>query len=143
MIIPALINSIVFLILSGLHFYWALGGKIAFAEAIPKNSSGERVFNPSKFQSLLVGLGLLIFSWFYLVKIGFVPIDIPLKVLSITGWFIAAVFLLRAVGDFRYVGFFKKIKNTDFGRQDTRYYSPLCILLVGNAALVELISPNI
>ena len=59
---------------------------------------------------------------------------------AVTGWLparwvfygnlaIGGIFLLRAVGDFRYVGFFKKVKNTAFARNDTRYYSPLCLLL--------------
>lgn len=34
-----------------------------------------------------------------------------------------------------YIGFFKKIKNTRFGRNDTKYYSPLC-LLIGLLAIV-------
>jgi hypothetical protein len=50
-------------------------------------------------------------------------------------WFIPVVFLLRAVGEFRYVGFFKKIKNTSFAKMDSQYYSPLC-LAVGVLALI-------
>jgi hypothetical protein len=42
---------------------------------------------------------------------------------------IAIIFLIRAIGDFRYVGFLKKIKNTKFAKKDTKYYSPLCSLI--------------
>ncbi|RZK64111.1 MAG: DUF3995 domain-containing protein, partial [Pedobacter sp.] len=40
-------------------------------------------------------------------------------------WLIAGIFLLRSIGDFNYVGFFKKVKHTPFGKNDTMYYSPL------------------
>jgi len=40
-----------------------------------------------------------------------------------------SIFLLRAIGDFNYVGFFKKIKDTNFGKMDSKYYSPLCLVI--------------
>jgi hypothetical protein len=52
-------------------------------------------------------------------------------------WLTAAVFALRAIGDFRYVGFFKRIRDSRFARIDTLAYSPLrgCLaLLIGIAA---------
>jgi len=48
---------------------------------------------------------------------------------EIAVWLIAAVFALRAIGDFRYVGFFKRIRDTRFARLDTLAYSPLCAVL--------------
>jgi hypothetical protein len=139
MIIPALINSIIFLSLSALHFYWSAGGKLNFGEALPKNRAGDRLLNPTPFHSALVGVFLLIFSMYYLVKIEIVSITLSPMALSGIGWFIATIFLIRAMGDFKYVGFFKKIKNTDFAKQDTRYFSPLCLWLFINAVLVELL----
>jgi len=44
-------------------------------------------------------------------------------------WLIAAAFALRAIGDFRYVGFFKRVRESRFARLDTFAYSPLCTLL--------------
>ncbi len=44
-------------------------------------------------------------------------------------WLIASIFIIRAIGEFNYVGFFKKIKYTQFGRNDTKYYSPLCLII--------------
>ena len=55
----------------------------------------------------------------------------------IAAWLIAAVFALRAIGDFRYVGFFKRVRGSKFARLDTLAYSPLCTalaLLIGIAA---------
>ena len=37
--------------------------------------------------------------------------------------------LARAIGDFGYVGFFKRKGGDPFARLDTRVYSPLCLLL--------------
>jgi hypothetical protein len=44
-------------------------------------------------------------------------------------WLIAGVFMLRAIGEFKYVGFFKKVRKTAFGLNDTKFYSPLCLLI--------------
>jgi hypothetical protein len=51
----------------------------------------------------------------------------------------AGAFGLRAVGEFRLVGFFKRVKGTRFARMDTLVYSPLCALLsLGTAWLLWL-----
>ena len=44
-------------------------------------------------------------------------------------YFLIAVFFLRALGDFKYIGFFKKIRNTSFAKSDTWFFSPLCLLI--------------
>lgn len=41
----------------------------------------------------------------------------------------ALIFAVRTVGDFRYVGFFKRIRGSRFARMDTLCYSPLCAAL--------------
>lgn len=134
----AVINSLVFLALSCLHFYWALGGKFYFVEALPKNELGKRVLNPTKFSSAIVGLGLLLFSIFYAVRLGWIQIELPALILSFTGWSIATIFFLRAIGDFKYVGIFKKIRDSDFAKNDNWVYSPLCFMLSLNGVLVEI-----
>jgi hypothetical protein len=42
---------------------------------------------------------------------------------------LAAGLLARTVGDFKYVGLFKRVRGTPFARLDTLLYSPLCLLL--------------
>jgi tetrahydromethanopterin S-methyltransferase subunit F len=44
-------------------------------------------------------------------------------------WLLAAILVLRTVGDFRYVGMFKRERRTRFAVRDTRIYTPLCGLL--------------
>ncbi|WP_281635816.1 DUF3995 domain-containing protein [Flavobacterium marginilacus] len=46
---------------------------------------------------------------------------------------------MRAIGDFNYVGFFKKIKLAKFGKNDTKYFSPLCLIIGILTLILELI----
>ena len=51
---------------------------------------------------------------------------------SYTKWgclIIAIIFFIRAVGDFNYLGFFKKHTGSQFSKYDTRLSSPLCLFL--------------
>ena len=51
-------------------------------------------------------------------------------------WVIALTFAARAVGEFRYVGFFKRVRGTRFAQRDTWIFSPLCVLIALMAAVV-------
>jgi hypothetical protein len=46
---------------------------------------------------------------------------------------LAVLFLLRAVGDFRYVGFFKSMGDDPFRSWDTWLFSPLCAVIAAAA----------
>jgi hypothetical protein len=50
---------------------------------------------------------------------------------------ISLMFLLRAIGDFRTVGFWKSITDTPFAHWDTRLYSPLCLGIAALAAITD------
>ena len=128
--ILALANSLIFALLSGLHLYWMLGGKWGLDQVLPtKLGGGERMLNPGPVACIVVALGLLGFALYNVgLGLGF-SLGLPFGAEKWGIWVLAGIFLLRAVGDFRYVGFFKKIKNTAFGRMDTRWYAPLCLYL--------------
>jgi len=49
--------------------------------------------------------------------------------LTIACWGLASVFLARAIGDFRFVGFFKRVHGSRFAHWDTALYSPLCLVI--------------
>lgn len=125
----ALINAAIFALLGLLHLYWAVGGQWALSAAIPATEQEVPVFLPSPLACVVVVLGLFGFSAYYVSLwqplLTFLPPFFQHWVI----WGIAAIFGLRAIGDFRYVGFFKKNKDTLFARMDTRYYSPLCAWL--------------
>ncbi len=85
-----------------------------------------------------MALGLLGIGLFILIKSGFILFNIPLWLDNYGLWIIAGIFILRAIGEFNYVGFFKKIKQTKFGQNDTKYYSPLCLTIGILTLLMEL-----
>ncbi len=129
--IVSLFLSSVFLLLAVLHFYWASGGEWGLDAALPANAQGQRILNPKPIDCIVVGLGLLFFGFFYFSKCVEMPIDTPYWLDVYPAWGIAAIFLLRTIGDFRYVGFFKKVKNTHFARMDKQFFTPLCLVVGG------------
>jgi hypothetical protein len=53
-------------------------------------------------------------------------------------WTLSAIFALRAVGDFHWIGFFKTVRDTAFGTLDSWVYSPLCLLLAVGSAVAAM-----
>ena len=137
--ILSILLSIIFTILSIIHFNWAIGGTYGFDIALPTTESGTRVLNPGRISCTIVGIGLSTFALLYLIKAGMIEINIPSIILKITGWVIPSIFLIRAIGDFNYVGFFKKLKNTTFGKMDSKLYSPLCFFISVIGIVINLI----
>ncbi|NMM50665.1 DUF3995 domain-containing protein [Marinigracilibium pacificum] len=121
--------SIIFLSLGIIHFNWVLGGEFGFSASLPTNEKGERVLNPKRLESAIVGIGLTAFGLFYFTDSGLINIHLPNWVTEYGGWIIPSIFILRAIGEFKYVGFFKKIKNTEFAKWDTKLFSPLSLLI--------------
>lgn len=121
--------SLIFITLAAIHFNWVFGGRFGFAAALPTKITGERVLNPKTIDSAIVGLVLTIFSLFYLLKSGLISFPLPQWLFSSIGWVIPTIFLLRAIGDFKYVGFFKRVRSTKFGKLDSKFFSPLCLLI--------------
>lgn len=129
---------LVFLFLSGIHFYWALGGRWGSAAVYPTIDDAIKPQMPGVVPTLIVAVGFLFMGLFILLKAEFIAVSIPLWISSYGLWILAAIFTIRAIGDFKYAGFFKKIKHTEFGKYDTKYYSPLCVLLVVLILILEL-----
>jgi hypothetical protein len=133
-----LLACIILIALSLLHFHWAIGGTCGFKNSLPTDLNGNRVLNPKKIDSAIVGIGLLMFALIFLVKSGVLVIQLPMFVMNYALWLIIVIFFLRAMGDFKFVGFFKKIKMTEFAKMDTKFYAPLCFLLSLMGLIVEL-----
>ena len=47
-------------------------------------------------------------------------------------------FLARAIGDFRLVGFTKRVRGTRFAELDTRLLSPLCVCIDAASAAIAI-----
>lgn len=118
------------------HLYWAAGGRRGAKLVIPTDpqQDGRPLFQPSALGTLVVagflaavaGLALLVRSGQALV----ISADVARIALGLCG----ALFVLRAIGDFRWVGFFKSVRGTPFARWDDWLFSPF-ILVVGLACL--------
>ncbi len=136
----ALSLSGIFLILSILHLYWGFGGKWALASTLPTTGSGETVLNPTPFHCFFVAGGLMLFGMAPLIKVGLLSVKLPAWISAYSLWVITTLFFFRAIGDFRYVGFFKKIRDTNFGRLDTFLYAPLSFIIALVALLIQVVS---
>lgn len=139
--IIALILIQIFLFLSALHIYWGLGGQWGNRAVIPTKDDNVKVIMPGIVPTFTVALGLLCFGAIVFLNsfgVNLNPVPGIGMIRKYGLWGIAAIFILRAIGDFNYVGFFKKTKNTNFGRNDTKYYSPLCLIIGILAIILEL-----
>ena len=122
----ALLLSIILIFLAGLHFYWAFFGIKDPSLVLPTKENGHFLFRPGKLGTFLVGLFLSLFAFVYLNKVLWV---MESKGFNFASLFIGIVFVLRAIGDFKYLGFFKKSTATRFAQMDSKYYSPLALLV--------------
>lgn len=128
--------SLIFVVLSSLHFYWALGGTWGLNNSVPTDIDGKKMLMTSVFACNVVGIGLLGFGLIYSLPLFNIPLP---SFTNIFQWIIPSIFLLRAIGDFKFVGLFKKVKSTKFGQLDTQYYSPLCLIIAGLGFMVATI----
>ena len=122
-VIFSLLLAITFSILSGFHLYWLFGGVYGLNKAVP-TVPGKEAGYPPKFATLTVALVLALFSYEYYAKVFEVE-----SLLSWLEWLIPLLFFIRAIGEFKYVGFFKSVKHTEFAKADTKLFSPLCLLI--------------
>ncbi len=137
--ILSILLSLILVGLGIIHFNWVIGGKYGFTESLPTKENGERVLNPKKNDSAIVGIGLTAFGLFYLLQSDLINYNLPEWILKYGGWIIPAIFILRSIGEFKYVGLFKRIKQTDFGKLDTKFFSPLCLVIGVIGIIIELI----
>jgi len=134
-----IVGGILFL-LSGIHWYWAAGGSWGGEAAVPSNGKAP-LFRPSKTATILVAVALALAGWFVLEANEAVESFLFSKwLLRYGGWALSVVFLLRAIGDFRWVGFFKKQIDTPFAKWDTQLHSPLCLFLGVCLVALQLLS---
>ena len=115
-------------LLGALHLFWALGGTWGQGVAIPE-VGGRPVFRPSRLATAAVALGLFGAALAALLRGYFLLGSFPGSPAHWACVALGVMFLLRAVGEFRLVGFFKRVHGTAFAAWDTWAFSPLCLLL--------------
>lgn len=124
-----ILNFVIFIFLSGLHVYWVFGGNWGLEAALPE-SFKEKYFEQgnslrTKTMTLGVAVGLLAFAtilWLYYVMPSSTWAILALRA-------IGTIFILRAIGDFKVVGLFKKKSDSSFARMDNRLFIPLVAYL--------------
>ena len=134
--ILGILLALIFAILGFFHLYWAAGGRFGGGAVIP-TSGGERLFNPSPFGTIIIAGALFAAMLVVLGRLKIWGAFVPGWIFYSGTWVIALLFLLRSFGDFRYVGFFKSVTDTNFARLDTVLYSPLCLLIAVIAFLIS------
>ncbi|CAG9611910.1 hypothetical protein BACCIP111899_01082 [Bacillus rhizoplanae] len=116
--------------ISLIHMYWACGGTWGSKVVLPmKKDSGEYAFIPHKTGTFLVALAILCFAMMLLAQSGYLSFWNASRYTKWGCMILAGIFFLRAVGDRKYVGIFKKVKGTKFSVYDTWLYSPLCLYI--------------
>jgi len=124
----AIIVAISFVVLAILHIYWALGGNLDIRKMIPVVDD-KPIFTPGVLGTFVVAIALACFAAVALalgfsraVSINYQPY------LKFLGFSVGVALVLRAIGEFKYVGFFKRVRGSDFATYDSWFYSPFCFL---------------
>jgi len=140
--ILAIILVLIFTVLSLFHFYWLFGGTWGLNSVIPSKGSEAESLSIPPFATLVVALGLLFFGLLYVTKMAFpglISIIYP-KWVHYAHWIIPSIFIIRAIGDFKYVGLFKSVKNTKFSKADSKLFAPLCLFIGIVGMLIQVMS---
>jgi uncharacterized protein DUF3995 len=139
------IDAVLFAAIGLLHVYWAFGGTWGLDAALP--TGGSLPGQPARFTFQATPLGIFVVAVLLFLAAAVVlgragilsNAAPPTHWIFVVGtWVLAALFFLRAIGEFRYVGFFKRVRGTEFGRWDTRLFSPLCLVIALLAAITAL-----
>lgn len=125
--VPALLATIL-LALAGLHLYWAAGGAWGSRQAIPE-VHGQPAFTPSRLSTVAVALALTGAAAIALLRGYTLLSSFPGSAAHWASIALGLLFLLRAIGEFRMVGLFKRVRGTSFATWDTWLFSPLCLLM--------------
>jgi hypothetical protein len=131
----ACLVAAMFAALSAIHVYWAMGGRRGIDAAIPE-LDGKPLFRPGAGVTLVVAGLLAVAAALVLQRVGLGPGFGPKMIRRAGVWVVALTLVVRAVGDFNYIGFFKRRRGTRFAHLDTHVYSPLALGLGVGTAIV-------
>lgn len=130
-----LVVVLVFVALAAWHFWMALTPASGLGGALPV-ADGKPLFVPSRRATVAVGVLLLCFAALVAATGGLFDAGVPRGALAVMSGTLAIGLLARAIGEFRYLGFFKRVRGSRFATLDTIVYSPLCLLLAVGVAMV-------
>ncbi len=133
--VVAIALAAVLSLIAVVHVYWAVAGATTGA-AVPSRADGLPLFRPGRVATFGVAVALLVAVLIVLTRAQLTSLGIPAIVGRVGIWGVAAVFAVRTVGEFRYVGLFKRVTGTAFARWDTRLFTPLCAVIAMAAVMV-------
>jgi hypothetical protein len=125
----------IFLLLALVHVYWAFGGQVAKVAAIPE-LRGAPSFVPGRIATLVIACALFACAALLGAAAGFIDVPVEDVVIRWGCFGLALLLLLRAIGDFRLVGFFKTVRGSRFAWLDSALYSPLCLALAAGVSFI-------
>jgi flagellar biosynthesis protein FliQ len=129
----AMAISIAFIVIALWHFYMAFFPPRGDNAAVP-SVNGKPLFVPSLVATLGVGAVVTAFAALTAATADLLPMSLPKAMLVWLSYGLAVGLFLRAIGEFKYVGFFKRVRSSRFAKFDTFIYSPLCLLLAMGVA---------
>ena len=125
----------VFVLLAVWHFGMAALPSSGKGGAVP-SVDGKALFKPSRLATVGVGVALLLFAGLMGATGGLLHTGLSPLLLAGLSYALAAGLLARGIGDFKYLGLFKRMRSSRFATLDTFVYSPLCLLLAASVALL-------
>lgn len=139
--LASLTVAIALLLLGVMHLWWALAAPARSDRVIPSRVDGQPLFTPGPAGTLLVAALLFAAAFLLYERSGLGPALLSPALARLGAGTVAVVLLLRGIGDFRYVGLFKRERSTPFARQDTLLYTPLVLTLAALAGLAAWRAP--
>ncbi len=121
-----LATSVILILVAVLHVYWACGGPALADSAYPT----ERMQAPGPAATLAVAALLTLYA-------GLVAAHSLEVGPHVVRWGVIAgvtILTLRAVGDGKYIGFSKQVRESKFGQFDDAYFTPLVVALAIGAS---------
>jgi hypothetical protein len=124
------------LVLPGLlHLFWAAGGKLGGAAAVP-SANGVATFKPPRLGTVAAAAALFSAAIVVAMAGDLFAVPVPRTLTTGAALVLATILGARAVGDFHWVGFFKTEGDGSLARLDTLVYSPLCLALAASIYLI-------
>lgn len=118
----------IFAVLSAVHFFWVFGGVKDNSRVIP-TKAGRPLLTPGPLSTAAVGVGLG--GAAVVAALMGTPTAMPQyrTTLNLLTLLLVVLFGVRAIGDGKYLGFFKRERGTPFAWWDDRLFAPLCVVL--------------
>jgi hypothetical protein len=91
--------------------------------------NGRPAFRPSVGATIAVAAALFAAAFLVAAARGWIHARVSSRAFQLPMTGLALIFLARAIGDFRLVGIFKRVRGTAFARLDSLVLSPLSLLL--------------